>query len=348
MSLNLEDIAHLAGVSRSTVSRVINNHPNVRGTTREKVLSIIREQNFHPNPVARMLATQRAQIIGIVISQSASVFFNDSSSYFPTLIQGVAEVTNERNYNTLLWLSSGEDSEESFYRRIIHNRLVDGLLILSASSSHLLVSYLVETNIPFICVEQPHLFADRVTYVTIDNIEAAKVAVQHLIQQGRKCIGVITGPVDNSDAADRLIGYRMALEEAGCSSPAEWVFTGHFTIETGYEGTRALLSQGVDAIFAGSDQICVGLYQALREAGKRVPEDVAVVGFDDLPPAISLTPQLTTIYHPIREKGVFATRLLLDWIEGKTHQPQQVILPTHLVVRQSSGMLTHPIQVNMQ
>jgi LacI family transcriptional regulator len=347
MSLNLEDIARLAGVSRSTVSRVINNHPNVRETTKEKVLSVIHEQNFHPNPVARMLATQRAQIIGIVISQSATVFFNDSSSYFPTLIQGVAEVANERNYNTLLWLSSGTDSEENFYRRIIHNRLMDGLLILSASSSHMLVSHLVETNIPFICIERPPRFADYVTYVTIDNIESAKTAVQHLIEQGRKCIGAITGPMDNPDSADRLIGYRAALEEAGLPLNPNWIFVAHFTIEAGYEGAQALLSQGIDAIFAGSDQIAVGVYQALRDAGRRVPEDIAVIGFDDLPQAAALTPQLTTVHHPIRNKGAVATRLLLDWIEGDTRQPQRVILPTNLVVRQSSGALTHPIHVNV-
>lgn len=339
MNLNLEDIARLSGVSRSTVSRVINNHPNVREATKEKVMRVIREQNFHPNPVARMLATQRAQIIGIVVSQTASAFFNDTSSYFPTVIQGIADITNERNYGTLLWLNNGSDSEneENFYRRIIHNRLMDGLILISGSSSRILVDRLADTNIPFVCIERPHSVADRITYVTIDNVEGAKQVVRHLAGLGYQRIGVVMGPFENSDAADRLIGYREAMQEAGLEVDPDRVFIGQFTTETGLQGARALLSRRVDAIFAGSDQIAVGLLQAFHEEGVRVPEDVAIVGFDDLPSAVEVSPQLTTIHHPIREKGAVATRLLLEQIEGRLSEPQHILLPTHLVIRQSCG-----------
>ncbi|MBI5670879.1 MAG: LacI family DNA-binding transcriptional regulator [Chloroflexi bacterium] len=339
MNLNLEDIARLSGVSRSTVSRVINNHPNVREATKEKVMRVIREQNFHPNPVARMLATQRAQIIGIVVSQTATTFFNDTSSYFPTIIQGIADTTNERNYGTLLWLNNGSDSEneENFYRRIIHNRLMDGVIVISGSSSRILVDHLAETNIPFVCIERPHGVADRTTYVSINNVEGAKQAIRHLVSLGRRRIGVVMGPPENTDATDRLAGYYEAMQEAGLEVDPAWVFVGQFTTETGLQGARALLSQRVDAIFAGSDQIAIGLLQAFHEEGVRVPEDVAIVGFDDLPSAVEVTPQLTTVHHPIREKGAVATRLLLEQIEGRSVEPQHIFLPTHLVIRQSCG-----------
>ncbi len=339
MTLNLEDIARLAGVSRSTVSRVINNHPNVHPATKEKVLHVIREQNFQPNQVARMLATQRAHMIGIVVSQTASTFFHDTSSYFPTIIQGIADVSNERNYATLLWLNNGSDSqnEETFARSIVQNRLMDGLLLISGSSSHMLVSNLVETTVPFVSIERPRVFADRVTYITIDNVEAAKTAARHLVQLGRRRIGTIMGPPENTDATDRLIGYHAVLDEAGLPINPAWEFIGQFTIETGVQGGRVLLKQGVDAIFAGSDQIAMGLLQACREAGARVPDDVAIVGFDDLPGAVEVTPTLTTVHHPIREKGAVATKLLLEMIEGQRSQPQQIFLPTHLVIRQSCG-----------
>jgi LacI family transcriptional regulator len=201
----------------------------------------------------------------------------------------------------------------------------------------MLISSLVDTDLPFVSIERPRMLADRVTYVSIDNVEAARMAVRHLIQIGRCRIGVIMGPADNTDAIDRLIGYRAALAEAGLPGSHQWEFVGNFSTETGLQGGRALLQQRVDAIFAGSDQIAVGLLQACREEGVRVPDDVAVIAFDDLPVAVQVTPTLTTIHHPIREKGAVATRLLLERIEGHRRLPQAVHLPTHLVVRESCG-----------
>lgn len=339
MTQNLEDIARLSGVSRSTVSRVINNHPNVREATKEKVMRVIREQNFHPNPVARMLATQRAQIIGIVVSQTASAFFNDTSSYFPTIIQGIADITNERNYGTLLWLNSGSDSEneENFYRRIIHNRMMDGVVVISGSSSRILVDHLAQTNIPFVCIERPNGVGDSITYVSIDNVEGAKQAVQHLIRLGRRRIGLVMGPEGNTDAEDRVKGYCTAMDEAGLTVDPAWIVIGQFTPDTGLQAGKTLISRNIDAVFAGSDQIAVGLIQTFREAGVRVPEDVAIVSFDDLPSAVSISPQLTTVHHPIREKGSMATRLLLEQIEGHLTEPLHILLPTRLVIRQSCG-----------
>ncbi|NWG18258.1 MAG: LacI family DNA-binding transcriptional regulator [Chloroflexi bacterium] len=345
----MEDIARLAGVSRSTVSRVINHHPNVSPATREKVWQVIQEQKFHPNQIARMLATQRTQILGIVVSQTAAVFFDDPSAYFPTLIQGIAEVANQQNYSTLLWLGgSGEgENHESFHRQISHNHLADGLVLLSASASHPLIARLVDTPALFVTIERPRHFAERVSYVTIDNVQAARTAVEHLIQLGRRKIAIITGPLLNTDSHDRVIGYQQAMEAAGLAVDPRWIVYGEFNTDTGQRAMKSLLPLGLDAVFAASDQIALGVLQTLREAGVCVPQDMAVVGFDDLPAATATTPQLTTIHHPIREKGAYATRLLLGLIEGSVPEPQQVLLPTHLVIRQSCGALNAQDMANL-
>jgi len=350
MNLNLEDIARLAGVSRSTVSRVINHHPNVSAATREKVWQVIQEQKFHPNQIARMLATQQAQILGIVVSQTAAVFFDDPSAYFPMLIQGIAEVANQQNYSTLLWLGgSGEgENHESFHRRVSHNHLADGLVLLSASASHALIARLVDTPAVFVTIERPHQFAEQVSYVSIDNVQAACTAVEHLIKLGRRKIAIITGPSFNTDSHDRVIGYQQAMEAAGLAVDPRWIVYGDFNTDNGQRAMKSLLPLGLDAVFAASDQIALGVLQTLREAGVCVPQDIAVVGFDDLPAATATNPQLTTIHHPVREKGVHATRLLLSLIEGSVSEPQQVLLPTDLVIRQSCGGLNVQDMTNMQ
>jgi LacI family transcriptional regulator len=335
--MNLEDIAKKAGVSRSTVSRVINNEPYVSAKTRAHVMAVIQRESFSPNPAARMLVTQRTRIIGMVIPQTAKVIFNDHSHYFPTLMQGVAQATNDHDYGMLLWLAQSGVDQEKFYQRIIQNRLMDGLVIASTTASEVLVSHLVQTEIPFVVVERPKQFEDHISYITVDNFHAAQVAIEHLIHLGRRCIATITGALDNPDATDRLLGYKQALEAHGLPVQPELIAEGTFTWQAGYDGMKQLLPYKPDAVFAGSDMVAVGALQALREAGLRVPEDVAIVGFDDLPTALDTRPQLTTIRQPIYDKGIRAAEILLDLIEGRITEPQHVLLETELVVRDSCG-----------
>lgn len=338
---SLEDIARKAGVSRSTVSRVINNEPYVSESTRLRVQAVIEQENFVPNPAARMLATQRTRVIGVVVPHSVQVMFQDSY-YFPALLQGVSETTYARDYATLLWWGQSRHDEERFHQRILQqNRLMDGLIIASASSDDPLIPKLVEMGTPFITVERPNRSHGEISYVSIDNVQAAQNAVQHLAQLGRKRIGIITGDLSNSDAQDRLDGYRKAIEAIGLQFDPALVAEGHFNQQSGYLGAKRLIKQKIDAIFAANDITAVGALQALHEAGLRVPDDVSVVGFDDLPIAVQTLPQLTTVRQPIMHKGIMATNLLLDMIEGTLKGPQQVILPTQLVIRQSCGALRY-------
>lgn len=335
---NLEDIAKRAGVSRSTVSRVINNEPYVSKRTREKVLAVIEAVGYTPNPGARMLVTRRTQVIGIVIPQSLNVVFEDPY-YFPVLLQGVAEAAQQHDHATLLFVGQSDEDEQQLYQRILKNRLVDGLVIASATQDSKITKRLLEHHIPFVMLERPSAYVDRINYVSIDNVSASLKAVNHLLEQGRRRIAHITGSLNNTDASDRMAGYRHALELAGLTVDDDLIAEGHFSSRSGYQGMQTLLDHGVDAVFAASDTTAYGALQALQEAGQRVPEDVAVVGFDDLPRALETSPQLTTIQQPIKQKGFRATELLLDILDSEVMEPKHILLPTQLVIRGSSAPL---------
>lgn len=337
---NLEDIARKAGVSRSTVSRVINNEPYVSEATRAKVQAIIEAEGFSPNPVARMLVTQRTRVIGVVIPHTLQIAFQDPY-YFPTLLQGVSEATYSHDYATLLWWGHSRMEEEHFHQRILQNKLMDGLIIASATSNDPLLGHVLETGIPFVTVERPLRYENDINYVSVDNVQAARNAVEHLISLGRRCIGHITGALDNTDGQERLTGYRQAIEASGLEFDPALVAEGRFTHQSGYIGAKALLKQRVDAIFAANDISAMGAFQAMNEAGVRVPEDVALVGFDDLPISVQVKPHLTTVRQPIQQKGNLATSLLIDLIEGRTEGPRQIILPTQLIIRETCGALSY-------
>ncbi len=339
MDQNLEDIARLAGVSRSTVSRVINNNPNVSASTRQRVLQIIQEQQYRPNYFARALATRRTRIIGVVIPYTPLVIF-DEARYFSAMLQGITEVMDERDYVMLLWLSQPEDTKNLFYERVIaQHRLMDGLILASISLDDPLQNQLLDIGMPFVLLERPgQRFIDHISYVTVDNIGGAQEAVNHLLSLGRRRIGTITGLLSHPDGQDRLMGYRQALENNGIPFDPVLVAEGHFDLDSGYEGMRELLRAGVDAVFAGSDITAIGAMRAIKEVGLRIPEDVAIVGFDDLPTAVNVSPRLSTVHQPIPEKGALAASLLLDSIEGEDKVPSHRLLPTRLIVRESSGM----------
>lgn len=335
-AMNLEDIAAKAGVSRSTVSRVINNEPYVSPKTRAKVEAVIQEEGFTPNPAARTLVTQRTKAIGIVIPHILNAISGDDA-YFSTLLRGITEVTTQRDHATLLWLEHTNDNEESFRRRILQNRMMDGLIVASAATNDPLFKHLIEAGRHFVTVERPNQFQEYTNYVTVNNVAAAQTAVEHLIGLGRRRIATITGNLNISDGEDRLIGYRNALEAAGIPYDENLVIPAQFNRNQGYLGMKQLLNRNFDAIFAANDAIALGVIQAANETGHRIPEDFALVGFDDMNIATQLKPQLTTMRQPVAEKGARAADLLIDLIEGKLESPQRILLPTELIIRASCG-----------
>lgn len=335
-SRNLEDIARKAGVSRSTVSRVVNNDPLVSDKTRRKVLAVIEEEGFSPNPVARALVTQRTNVIGVVVPQLPQIMFEDAY-YFPTLLHGISRIATARGYAMLLWFRQSEEDERIFHQRIVSSGLMDGVIIASPHSDYPLIDHFANSQTPVVLVERPSQPDDQVSYVSVDNVAVAQQAVTHLISMGYKRIGTITGDLKITDGLDRFEGYKLALTNAGNNYNPDLVYNGKFTYDSGYQGIKYLLEHDVDAVFVANDIGARGVLQALNEQNIRVPEDIAIVSVDNLPTAIQVKPPLTTVHNPIEEKGACATALLLDFIEGHLKEPQHRLLPTELIIRESCG-----------
>ena len=333
--MNLEKIAELAGVSRATVSRVINNHPYVKEDVRQRVLEVIEREGFQPNAAARMLARQRTEVLGVISPEGLSPVF--STSYFQILFEGISASINQTDYVMSMWTSSTPAETERIFKRILSYKLMDGALLLSAVENDTLTRRLVERKVPTVMIGRCAL--PEVLTVDVDNVAAARTATEHLIRLGRRRIGHIFGRRDLLSAGERFQGYQLALEASGIAYDPELVIEGDYTDISGYLAARKLIPRGIDALFSASDTMAVGALQALNEQGLSVPRDVAIIGFDDLPIASTSRPALSTMRQPIQELGSFAVRTLVDLIAGKITPPYRVILPTELILRETCGAL---------
>lgn len=334
----LDDVAKRAGVSRATVSRVVNGYPYVSRKVRERVLRAIEEIGYQPHITARALASRRTWNVGFVVPSSLHKFFTDP--YFPRLIDGIVRVCNQHNYILSLFVFHTEDLEKQLLPRLTSGSLVDGIIIQATEANDTILAKIVQEGIPFVVVGRPLNLSD-VSYVDVDNVGGAYKAVSHLIAVGRRHIGTITGPLNTAVGQDRLEGYRQALREHDLPILDRFIVAGDFTELSGYVGARRLLAQNpeLDAIFVASDLMASGALRALREAGKEVPTDVALVGYDDLPPAQLAVPPLTTIRQPIQHLGMTAMQLLLEKVEHGETAPRKIVLKTELIVRRSCGAL---------
>lgn len=339
MPLTLEDIARIAGTSRSTVSRVINGDQNVSEATRTKVMDVISKVNFQPNLAARGLAAGHTDILGLVIPMGVSAIFADP--FFPLLIQGVSGQCNSRDVSVMLWLAEPE-FERRTINKVLYNGLIDGVIIASMLTDDSLVDALRNKSLPFVLVGR-HPTDEHIHYVDSDNRSGAYQAVLHMVRMGRKRIACINGPANMIAGMDRARGYRDALKERGISLQPELVVEADFTDPGGYAAMKQLMQYRPDAVFAASDTMAIGAVRAIHELGLRVPEDIAVVGFDDIPMASRITPSLTTVRQPISRIGAIAADTLIDLIENPSDRPQHIILPTELVIRESCGAI-HPVR----
>ncbi len=336
MALTLEQIAKLAGVSRSTVSRVVNDEPNVRDEVRRRVWQVIRETGYQPHAAARSLVTRRTQIIGVIIPESVTTLFTDP--FFSLLLAGITAACNENRYHLMLSLFNSPEGSDAIYQRVLRSAYLDGVIVASATSDDPLIPRLLNDSIPFVLIGR-HLDA-RVTYVDVDNLGGARMATEHLIRLGHKRIATVTGPLGMLSAQDRLAGYKRALEAHGLPVDPSLIVEGDYREGGGMAAAHRLLGVSPTAIFVASDVMAVGVLKALRQEGVEVPGDIALTSFDDLPVATAVQPALTTVRQPIDDLGRTAVQLLLDLINrppDSTSVPQRLVLPTELVVRGSCG-----------
>lgn len=336
--MNLEEIARLAGVSRSTVSRVVNGDRRVSVSARERVEEVIRVHNYHPNAAARSLASKRTRLIGLLIPQAVGSLFRDP--FFPILIQGVAEACNENDHNLLMLM---EDSNRGLatqraYERIIRGRHVDGVIIAASVVEDPIVARLQADRFPFVLVgRHPH---HHVSVVDVDNRIGACDGVAHLLSHGYRRIAMIAGPTNMIASIDRYAGYVTALGEAGRLPEPGLTIYSDFTRRGGYRAMQELLTHpdgAPDAVFVASDAMASGTLQALRDCGLRVPEDVAVMGFDGFEETLVSQEILSTVVQPAEEEGRVAVETLIELVDYPDRAPIQRILPTHLSLRRSCG-----------
>lgn len=331
MSTTVYTVAEKAGVSIATVSRVINHSPKVRPKTRDWVLKVIEELDYHPNLSAQGLATKMTGIIALIFPDISGPFYSE-------VIRGVEKEASQYEYDLLIYSTHGKESNPRFLRRLPGR--VDGLILMTRSVDDQYIFELSNKKVPFILLDRE---IDRVEAVCIlsNNVEAAHQATEHLIQHGHQHIAFISGPVDSPDSNARLTGYQQALQKHGLPVIPSLAVHGDFRQPGGYQAMNQLLEQPVQpsAVFAANDEMAIGAIEALRSRGLTVPEDIAVIGFDDIQMASYIQPALTTVRQPMRQFGSLAVRQLFQRIENPTANAETFILPTQLIIRNSCGCL---------
>ena len=327
----LEMVAAAAGVSRATVSRVVNGSPRVTPAIQTLVQTAIDQLHYVPNRAARSLVNRRTQVIALVIPEDIGMFFGDP--YFAAVMQGITRRLNASDYTLNLLVAASDPGNKTM--RYLRSGNVDGALIVSHHTGDAFIAGIVGA-LPLVFGGRPLDATADVYFVDVDNTAGAADATRYLVQAGRRRIGSITGPLDMPAGLDRFAGFTLALTEAGLASDA--VEHADFTAVGAAAAANRLLDRvpDVDALFVASDLMAAGVLNVLRSRGRAVPDDVAVVGFDDSPSALSANVPLTTIRQPSEEAGYLMADGLLRLLAGDTTVIRRTILPTTFVRRASA------------
>ena len=328
----IRDVAKRAGVAPITVSRVINDSGYVSQGTRARVEAAIVELGYVPNTLARSLRSRRTNTLALVLTDITNPFWT-------TVARGVEDAASDAGFNVILCNTDESQIEEDRYLRVLLQKQVDGVLLVPARSTSVSVPRIQKQSTPVVVLDRrvPNAPVD---VVRCDSEGGAYQLTRLLLSLGHRRIAILSGPREVSTAEDRVTGYKRALAENGLNPEQDLIHYGEFTLENGYATTQRVLSivPRPTALFAANNFIAIGALRALREAGLRVPEDVALVGFDDLPPALVVDPFLTVAAQPAYQMGQRATELLLARLSDQAPEThQEVVLPTELIVRRSSG-----------
>jgi LacI family transcriptional regulator/LacI family repressor for deo operon, udp, cdd, tsx, nupC, and nupG len=329
--VTVKDVADLAGVSTATVSRVLNNHPQVADETRSKVLWAMEELGYQPSRVARRLRMEVSQILGLIISDIANPFFT-------SVVRGIEDIAYANQYSLLLCNSDEDPAREKLYVNVLQAERVAGIVISPADENSTSCEPLLRNDVPVVAMDR-RLCQFDVDTVLVDNVKGAYQATSHLIRLGHRRIGLIGGPSRITTGRERLEGYEKALSEYGLELDQSLIKIGDFKQESGYQRACELLEMDdpPTAIFAANNLMTLGALNAIHEKGLSIPRDVAIVGFDDMPWAPSLDPPLTAVAQPTYELGCTAANLLLQRIADKDREIVEMKLEPTLIIRDSCG-----------
>ncbi|MGE5464545.1 MAG: LacI family DNA-binding transcriptional regulator [Syntrophothermus sp.] len=327
----IQDVAKLAGVAPITVSRVLNHSGYASEETRARVEDAVATLGYVPNTLARGLRSKRTHTLALVMTDITNPFFT-------MIARGVEDTASNLDYTVIYCNTDESEREEEKYINILVQKQVDGVLLVPACGNSKSIQFLQSNDIPFVLIDRtlPNIEVDLVRG---DSEQGAYDLTRHLFEIGHRNIVTITGPQEISTAQDRASGYRRAMKEAGLEEFIQ-VYYGSFTQTSGYKLAQQAFSMQPrpTAILGGNNFISIGILKALRDVGLRVPEDVSVVGFDDLPESLIIDPFLTVATQPAYEMGRQATDLLLKRISGQMEKTvQEIVLPTEIIVRRSSG-----------
>jgi len=333
----MKDVAERVGVSRTTVSFVLNNIPNsnIPDVTRQRIIQAARELDYAPNAQALNLVKGRTMMIALVVRKTAHQFAADA--FLTEVMEGVMQVIEPHHFHLMVHAAHANDANNT-YRELIRMRKVDGLLISSPLVHDAEVRQLHAEGTPIVL--QGAADGNDIPNVDVDNVQGAYAAVQHLLELGHRRIGHISNaPFSYAASHDRLRGYQQALAEAGIAYDDSLVGVGNFNDDSGYAPMMALLDLPArpSAVFVGSDTVALGVLNAIRDRRLRVPQDISVIGFDDILVGKYLEPPLTTVHLPAVDLGRHAGEMILKIIQGETLDAMSVRLPTHLVIRRSTA-----------
>ena len=332
----IHDVAQRAGVAPVTVSRVINNSGYVSAKTRQRVEDAIAELNYIPNKLGPSLRLKRTYTIALIATDITNPFWT-------TVARGAEDAAHEAGYHLVLCNSDESPEKQDEYLKLLLSRQMDGFLLAPAESDAAAIGMIQQQGVDVVVVDR-HVPVDDVDVVRADSKKGAYLLTQHLLSLGHRDIAIITGRQEVSTAVDRVEGYRQAMDQAGISPNRQYILWGEFTQDAGYNLTKEALRLRPDltSLVATNNFIAIGALRALDEIGLEVPQDISIVAFDDLPPAITIRPFFTIVSQPAYDIGYQAAKLLLQRLSNEEEPYREVILPVELIARASSGPVKVP------
>jgi len=333
LKTKISDIARKANVSSMTVSRVLNNSGPVAPDTKKLINKIIKEENYQPNLIARSLSQNKTMILGIVVPRTDKIFLDD---YIAQVLSGITSVALKNDYKILLLPYNKFNNEKKDFLSIAKSKLVDGMILLKAKSNDSNLDILAESGFPFVLVNLKKR-SKNYNFVDSENIEGVKNAINYLYSKGHRKIAFVAGAMDETNAQDRMTGYKNTLKKLNIPLNKNYIIYGEFDEKIAYKETDKLLNLKTPptAIFCSDDYMAIGVMNKIKERGLKVPKDIAIIGFDNIEIGAYLRPSLTTIKQPMYEIGKSSVEILLKLMSKNSKPPIRKMLSTELIIRES-------------